>query len=194
MTYYAKFELINGNLFRFDTRIYLGPHSIDDQGSCIGAIVGKNPGSAKPSQLGLLTALKLDGDKLLPSVRNRYISAFHLAQKPIPDNAYVQVWNLFYICNPDLNSAITAIEKLPESINCPSEKVSLNHIWYAWGGDSKHLNMFKKRFLENPTLGFFFDHVKKQVIPHTPELTEFAKHPQGMTALPIIEHIASVLQ
>ena len=34
------------------------------------AIIGKNPGSAKPSKIGSLEQLELDGDKLLPFERS----------------------------------------------------------------------------------------------------------------------------
>ena len=91
MTYFARFESVADHIFRFDTRIYLGKHNADEDGECVGAIVGKNPGSAKPTQLGVLAPLKLDGDKMLPSVRNRFIAAYQNAGKPIPNNVFIQV-------------------------------------------------------------------------------------------------------
>lgn len=45
--YWAKFKKIDDNIFRFDTRVYLNPtKSPGENDICIGAIVGKNPGSA----------------------------------------------------------------------------------------------------------------------------------------------------
>ena len=46
--FWARFEEIDGSIYRWDTRIYIKPVN-DTQGSdiCLGAIVGKNPGSAK---------------------------------------------------------------------------------------------------------------------------------------------------
>ncbi|WP_416150240.1 hypothetical protein ACM26V_04430 [Salipaludibacillus sp. HK11] len=47
--YWAKFELKNNILYRFDTRIYMNPTSKPfDKDISIGAVVGKNLGSAKP--------------------------------------------------------------------------------------------------------------------------------------------------
>jgi hypothetical protein len=51
-------------------------HDPQESGKCVGAIVGKNPGSAKPTQLGVWGPLNLDGDKMLPSVRNRFVAAY----------------------------------------------------------------------------------------------------------------------
>ena len=57
MCFYARFEIIENNLYRFDTRIYFNNHSPGSDDECIGAIIGKNPGSAKPIELGRLAKL-----------------------------------------------------------------------------------------------------------------------------------------
>lgn len=45
--YWAKFKKVDDDTFRFDTRIYLIKISEpSDDYICIGAVVGKNPGSA----------------------------------------------------------------------------------------------------------------------------------------------------
>ena len=86
MEYLARFEEIEGKLFRFDTRIYLNDYNSDNDGKCVGAIIGKNPGSAIPSKLNELVPLELNGDKMLPTVRNRFVDGYKLAKKEIPLN------------------------------------------------------------------------------------------------------------
>ena len=97
MDYLARFEKVDGELCRFDTRIYLNGYDISKDSNCIGAIVGKNPGSAIPRVLNELVPLELNGDNMLPTVRNRFIDGYRLAKKQIPTNSFVRVWNLFYI-------------------------------------------------------------------------------------------------
>lgn len=193
MTYYARFETIENHLFRFDTRIYLGEHDTNQDGECVGAIVGKNPGSAQPTQLGVFAHLNLDGDKMLPSVRNRFIAAYEQAVKPIPANAYVQVWNLFYLCNPNLDEACSIIKNFAIQPQCPSEKNQPKVVWFAWGGNDGHLNPFKPRFIKRNIPSFYYNHQSRAVVSHAPSEHDFAKHPQGMPATPVINHLASVL-
>jgi hypothetical protein len=76
--FWAKFQSVDRELFRLDTRIYLknidAPRQTD---SCIGAIVGKNPGSAKPSSTtGEIQPIQLGDDKLLPTVRSIITKAY----------------------------------------------------------------------------------------------------------------------
>jgi hypothetical protein len=193
MAYYARFENIENNLFRFDTRIYLGKHDPALSGECVGAIVGKNPGSAQPIKLGLFAPLELDGDKMLPSVRNRFIDAYDEAKIKIPDHAFVQVWNLFYLCNPNLGEAYGAINQLPNKPKCPSEDRNPKTVWFAWGGNDEDLNPFKRRFIKRDLTGFYYNHRSKAVVDHPPLESDFAKHPQGMPSRPIINHLAVTL-
>lgn len=193
MAFYARFEHVADHVFRFDTRIYLGKHNADEGGECVGAIVGKNPGTAKPTQLGILAPLSLDGDKMLPSVRNRFIAGYKNAGKSIPNNAYVQVWNLFYLCNPNLGVACSEMSRLVEPPLCPSENRKMKVVWFAWGGNDTYLNSFKQRFLSEHKSGFYYNHQSGLVIPHIPSATDFAKHPQGMPAIPIVNHLAGWL-
>lgn len=62
--YWAIFQKVRSNVFRYDTRIYL--ESLDepnDDDICIGAVVGKNPGSAKANNINStsLQQIRLDG-------------------------------------------------------------------------------------------------------------------------------------
>ena len=193
MTYYARFETIDGHLFRFDTRIYLGKHDASQSGQCVGAIVAKNPGSAKPTQLGVLAPLSLDGDKMLPSVRNRFVAAYQQANVPIPDNAFVQVWNLFYLCNPNLDEACSTINHFSNALVCPSESGAPRAVWFAWGGNDSRLRPFKERFISFPHPSFYYDHHSGEVIKRVPVAEDFAKHPQGLLTGPIVNHLASLL-
>ena len=131
----ARFEDLNGHLFRFDTRIYLETFDPNAKGQCIGAIIRKNPGSAKPSTLNKLEPLILENDKMLPFVGNRFQAAYNLAKKSPPPNAFVRVWNLFYICNADLAQAKNAYASFREPPVCETEGDKTPLIWFGWGGD-----------------------------------------------------------
>ena len=88
--YWAKFKKNNGHTFRYDTRIYLTDiENISDHDICIGAIVGKNPGSAKATYISntSIQPISLDGDKLLPTVRNIFLKALNETQLNVQKNA-----------------------------------------------------------------------------------------------------------
>jgi hypothetical protein len=161
---------------------------------CVGAIVGKNPGSAIPKVLNELAPLKLDGDRMLPTVRNRFIDGYKLAQRNIPFNAFVRVWNLFYICEPDLDSACCKASSFKSLPICTTESEGVPIVWYGWGGNDQRINSFKERFMtkEWPHT-FFYDHTESRVSKAQPTIYSFAKHTQGMPAKPVNEHLASVL-
>ena len=76
--YWATFREMNNKYYRFDTRVYFDSvDEIKDNDICIGAVVGKNPGSAMPLDLtlGIPTKINLSGDKLLPTLRNMFKKA-----------------------------------------------------------------------------------------------------------------------
>ena len=194
MEYLAKFEEIDGELFRFDTRIYLNGYDTTKNSNCIGAIVGKNPGSAIPKTLNELVPLELNGDKMLPTVRNRFIDAYKLAEKQIPANSFVRVWNLFYICDPDLDSACQKSINFKELPICKTESEGAPIVWYGWGGHDQRLNLFKERFINKKwPRQFFYDHSESRIITQQPTIRSFAKHTQGMPSKPVNEYLASVI-
>ena len=194
MEYLARFEEINNVLFRFDTRIYLNGYEPETKSNCVGAIVGKNPGSATPNKLNELIPLELNGDKMLPTVRNRFIEGYKLAKKIIVPNSYVRVWNLFYICDPDLNSACQKAYAYGELPICSTESEGAPIVWYGWGGYDKRLNSYKERFIAKSwPQQFYYDHDNSCVSTHAPTIHSFAKHTQGMPSKPINEHLANVL-
>lgn len=194
MPYHARFESISGHVFRLDTRIYLEHHEPTNRsGVCIGAIVGKNPGSARPAELGIWAPLQLNGDKMLPTVRNRFRAAYEKARKAIPPNAFVQVWNLFYLCDADLRRACSSVTAIPNPPCCPTESARPALVWFAWGGSKPHLDCFKQRFISAHRRGFFYSKISNSVVGHVPSISEFAKHPQGMPEKPVVEYLSSRL-
>ena len=188
--YWAKFLFVNGETFRIDTRIYL--KDINDP--CVGAIIGKNPGSAKPFGLsGQLQPINLDNDKLLPTVRNIIKKAYLVAQVPLPDRGFIQVLNLFYLCNKTVFDAIAAIKKVAEPPRCNSECGVFPWAWYVWGGSSD-LKSFKKHFPKiNANYHFYFDNSDKKVKDWMPNCYEFARHTQGLKQEYVIPHIAKII-
>ena len=195
MPYFAKFVSSSGHTFRLDTRIYLSdPVPPSANGVCVAAIIGKNPGSAMSATLGAFGPLTLQGDKMLPTVRNVFLNAYSMARKPVPAGAFVRVWNLFYLCSPSLTWAIRSYAACAKPPSCKTESSVPPIVWFAWGGNRPVLNQFKTRFLtmtiRHP---FFFDKVAGCIRPTSPTATGFAKHPQGLPSKFVIHHLASVL-
>lgn len=194
MEYVARFEEVEGVLFRFDTRIYLGSYNQNKDSICVGAMVGKNPGSAMPSSLGKLGPLELRSDKMLPTVGNRFTEAFALATKQVPPNAFVRIWNLFCVCGKDLNQAAKIASQLTHPPICESEKGTVPFVWFGWGGNNAMLNPFKNRFIDrNYSPAFFYDRTCSSVVSRAPRQSEFAKHTQGMPADPITKYLSTVV-
>lgn len=197
MEYLAKFKKIDGELFRFDTRIYLNGYDSSKDCNCVGAIVGKNPGSARAGSTALndeLTPLELEDDKMLPTVRNRFIDGYKQAKKQIPINSFVRVWNLFYICDSDLDSAIHKASGCKNLPICSTENEETPIVWYGWGAHDQRLNLFKERFIAKKRQHqFFYDHNESRINTQPPTIRSFAKHTQGMPSKPVNEHLANVI-
>ena len=195
--FWAEFKKLGNNIFRFDTRIYLAPiDGIKDSDNCIGAIVGKNPGSAKTSIIGKgMQPVALDGDKLLPTVCNIVCRAFDMAEIKISQRDYIQVLNLFYLCSPDLEQAISDLEQNKYARNCLTEQKEFLWIWYAWGGDSAPLNPYKARFSKlRSDRHFYLDQRTGKVVSEIPTNSSFAKHTQGLKQKLIIPYISDILK
>lgn len=198
---YARFEEHGGQLFRLDTRVYLddNQHNLDEKAECVAAIVAKNPGSAKPAdgvEVGTWAPVRLDRDAMLPRVRKWFREAYLQAGKSSPTNGFVQVWNLFYLCNPTLSKACSAVMEFPEPHpHCPTESTSKpKFVWFAWGGDDDRLNAFKDRFLnQGQRNSFYYDKNSACLLTVVPNARDFAKHPQGLPALPIINHLSFLI-
>ncbi len=193
--YWAKFESISNNIFRFDTRIYLNKiKSIEDEHFHIGAIVGKNPGSAKQScTTPKLQPVQLKNDKLLPNVLSIIHKSYKLAGIMPPDGAFIQVLNLFYLCNKDLEKAINAIQKIEKPKTCETEKKIFPWIWYLWGAQDCRLSQFKARFNKTKN-SFFYDKKNEKVALTAPNADSFARHTQGLKHDLITPYISNILR
>jgi len=192
--YWARFERNNGNIYRYDTRIYIDDiDKILDTDECIGSIVGKNPGSALPKNgvFDKICEIDLRNDKLLPTVRN-------LIKKGNPklgERKYIQVLNLFYLCNPDLEEAIKDYETSLSPRICSAEQKKVPWVWFMWGGFNKSLQENKKRFKDISTpIKFYLDNRTKTIVEGLPEERVCAKHTQGMQHDLVIPYLAKVLQ
>lgn len=198
--YWAKFSSRGKESFRLDTRIYLSPIAAPRPNDpCVGAVVGKNPGSArvragtKKRSTGDFEAIDLANDRLLPTVRSVVERAYSNARTQPPPGAYVQVLNLFYLCNPDLSAAVTAVGQVSNPPVCASEKRSFPWVWYMWGPQSRDLDYFKARFktVEART-HFFFDQRTRVVCQRKPGVGDFARHLQGLGLSPV-QHVLARL-
>ncbi len=203
--------------FRLDTRIYLdacdSPRQDDKE--CVAAVVVKNPGKATSrSDTRDWEPLILDGDNTLPLIQGLFFDAYAKAGKPIPKNAFIQVWNLFYLCNPDAKEALAALEKVPAPPPCPSEeRLKPKVVWFAWGkcnscsgSDIKRFDCLKTRFRkEHYENSFYYGHEKStqyvageaRIFPGVPSDDDFAKHPQRLMNTTgsgaISDHLAALL-
>ena len=199
MKYLARFEEQGSVLFRFDTRIYLNSYDSENDSNCVGAIIGKNPGSAKPRELNELAEFDLNGDNMLPTVRRRFVDGYGLTKKQIPPNSFVRVWNLFYICDPNLISACQKATEYGQLPNCPTESEYSPIVWYAWGGGNKgryqqQLNLYKERFVAmSSPQQFYYDTKNQHIVTSAPSIESFARHTQGMPREPVNEHLAKIL-
>jgi len=193
--YWANFREVNGDLFRLDTRIYLSNiNNPCENDICIGAVVGKNPGSAMPKsnyQSNALTGINLNGDKFLPNVRNIVLKSM----REISTNQYIQVLNLFYLCDKNLYKAIARNQQISSKISDSSESKFFPWVWFVWGANSKELLKFKERFtcINSPNK-FYFDNSKKEVISCLPPFQKTARHTQGLVHSHIVPYFEQLNQ
>lgn len=195
--FWAEFVEIGNDIFRFDTRIYLNSiTSIESSDRCIGAVVGKNPGSAKPTKKIVgLQPINLDGDKLLPTVKNIVTNSYYRAGIDYPKRSYIQILNLFYLCEPQFNQAILKHNNNKSVRFCSTEKSSFPWVWYVWGEKLDNLNIYKIRFSNlQSNVHFYYDQKLKEVVDKQPSISDFAKHTQGLKHDYMIPYIANILQ
>lgn len=195
--FWAEFIEKGVNIFRFDTRIYINSvNSIEINDNCIGAIVGKNPGSAKSTSIDNgIQPINLDGDKLLPTVRNIIVKSYKESGINCPERGYIQVLNLFYLCNPNLDEALSELKKINCTYTCPTENLFFPWVWYVWGGASNALNPFKTRFSQlNSTNHFYYDKELYKVIDKPASNYSFAKHTQGLRHVLVVPYISDLIK
>lgn len=194
--YWARFKTLGGNRFRIDTRIYLEPTispDIDDR--VLGCIIGKNPGSATPAKrTAQLTPIVLAGDKFLPTVLSVVHKAYAAAGAPVPSGAYVQVLNLFYLCDRDLNQAKRSFATIKRAPPYPEEKQHYPWAWYAWGGPDRLLDPLKTRFddLRSDSC-FYYARDRDRIVTETPASRDLAKHTQGMPQAKVVSHLSQLI-
>lgn len=195
--FWAEFEKVDGDIFRFDTRVYLNAISeIRATDHCVGAVVGKNPGSAKSSAIGKgIQPISLDGDKLLPTVRNVFVKSYGEAGIDLPERGYIQILNLFYLCDENLGQAIATFKENRHAKNCLSENKHFPLIWYVWGDSSDELNPFKERFEQlKSSHHFYYDKVNGNVVSEPASISCFAKHTQGLRHDSVVPYIAKIIK
>ena len=195
MSFYASFINYEGFLFRMDTRIYLNENDHPNNNDrCIAAVIAKNPGSAIPQVLNGLAPLNLNGDRLLPYVRNRFLNSYRNMNLIIPNGVYIRVWNLFYICNPILQRAINDYNSIQNPPICPSEANPTPPIlWFAWGSDPA-LNHLKERFLNiQINHSFYYNNANAAVEVGIPAINVNVRHTQGLPKIPIENHLATLI-
>lgn len=196
-TYWAKFKSIRQDLFRFDTRVYLAPVGAPQEDDyCVGAIVGKNPGSAQPHiTTTRIQPVELNGDRCLPTVRHIIVKAYTSAGVQLPKRGFIQVLNLFYLCNPKLRQALSTIKAHGDVNCCPAESRTFPWVWYIWGGSSKALNTYKLRFAHIDTSHhFYYDKLNKCIVDKAALPHDFAKHTQGLKHTFVVPYIAGLLK
>jgi len=198
--YWAQFENINGAMFRFNTRVYLQPIAKPSPTDvCIGAFIGKNPGSAQPTnpKVSTLQRIQLGNDKMLATIRNIMIKAYKAAGIEILPNSYIQVLNLFYLCDPLLNQARRRMQEfLPNHpIDC-SENNDFLFVFYSWGGPNDGINCYKNRFIKNIHTNnhIWFDYNANKTKITKPSETDFVKHIQGLPHCKILPQIAAIIR
>ncbi|WOJ92804.1 hypothetical protein R0135_13560 [Congregibacter variabilis] len=193
--YWAKFKTMGGQRFRLDTRIYLDAIAApDDQDAVIGCIIGKNPGSAVASKRSSqLAPIALSGDKFLPTVLSVLRQSYRRAQRPIVPGSYVQVLNLFYLCDRDLTAAKRSLKSCPKAPLCPTEAQDFPWAWFAWGGSDRVLDPLKPRFdALSSARSFYYCKDQGRVIARRPTSQDLAKHTQGMPQSTVVTHLAKL--
>jgi len=197
LSYWASFQNSSGLLHRFDTRIYLIPiNSVQDSDRCIGAVVGKNPGSALPSQplRTQLQAISLSGDKLLPTVRSFVTRAYELNGRIPAPGSYIQVLNLFYLCNPVLGNALDQRTIVATDDRCQTETMPFKWVWFVWGDYKPEFSGLKSRFRCIDTHSpFYFDQRQHRIVTRIPGDSDFARHTQGLRGAAVIQHLSSLI-
>ena len=195
--YWAEFVGRGGVSMRFDTRIYLAPCARPGRSDLpVGCIVGKNPGSATPAAGGEgLRPIRLAGDRFLPNLLAILRKACELRGERPPAGRYLQVLNLFYLCDRSLPTAKKALRRLQRPPVCASEELAFPWAWFAWGGPDPLLDPLKSRFDNlRARRQFFYAPQPGMVLRRRPACDELAKHPQGMPHAGVVQHLAMLLE
>jgi len=120
--------------------------------------------------------------------------AYKKAGKEIIPNGYIQVLNLFYLCDPSLNQARKKIQGFPPQNDC-SENNKFPFVFYTWGGPNDRINCYKNRFIKNIRTNnhIWFDYNANKTKITKPSEIDFVKHIQGLSHDHILHQIAAVI-
>ncbi|MEM9759670.1 MAG: hypothetical protein AAF933_10580 [Pseudomonadota bacterium] len=192
-------------LWRLDTRIYV--HGVDRPrrgDRPLGCIIGKNPGSALPASASVDTAIRppavlqsieLGRDRFLPTVRAIVRKSYHRAGLEWPERQFVQVLNLFYLCNRNLREAKVQVAGIDDPVACPGERRRMPWTWFAWGGPDRQLDPLKQRFSRRRWQSpFFYDTASGIARQRLPGKNDHARHTQGMAHGEIVDLLAGLLK
>jgi hypothetical protein len=163
---------------RKDTRVYFvhGKYK-KNKGRCVGIIWMCNPGNQLPVARTVRWApwIRLD-----PTMRfviqildeaQRILAGQGLAAKK---GDYVQVLNLFYVCNSYLVSARQQFSS-SNYRECPVP--SAKFTWLAWGQNNNPKLLPRPQILSGLRRPFFYDPNQKKVVPGVPRAPAYPVHP-----------------
>jgi hypothetical protein len=110
---------------------------------------------------------------------------------------YIQVLNLFYICDSDLKSAR---QKFSSSKYREWPLPSAKFTWLAWGQDPKTYKPYKPKLLPTPQIlsglrrPFFYDPKQKRVVPGVPRAPAYPVHLNARMHVQFPGYIPAVVQ
>lgn len=137
-------------LIRHNTRLWFAcPYRPLPSGKCVGAVVGLNPGSAIGQNNEHTESIGIC-DPTMERILRTFELAFQLNNKAIPQNAYVQMLNLFYLRESNSSAALEERAHQSDMIRLhqdPAESQTYPFLWLAWGGSARNDDM--ARFLDN---------------------------------------------
>lgn len=190
--YYAEFKTdpVSRLMYRHDTRIYLSQYTGSRAcGRCVGAFIGKNPGTASRSASGWGP---INEDSTLRLIRSVWLKSLKSQIKP---GDYIQVLNMFYLCDKDFSRAVKLANSLALHFPDPSESKPVDTIWWAIGDydfANRQLGVCVNRILnsvKNSRRHVFYDprknYRKGRAVLGIPSLGDFCKHPIGMPHAPL---------
>jgi hypothetical protein len=193
--YWARFPTRAGRLYRLDTRVYLQPvDRCRRSDPALGAIVGKNPGSARPREPGFTRhqQIRLANDRLLPTVRSLVTRAWRCAGCLPPDRGYVQILNLFYLVQADFAKARTELQSVRRTVVDPAAAKEYPWTMFVWGRLDPQLATLADSTVVRTERPFFVDRYSGNVVEGRPRGDDFARHTQGMRLEPVIDFLAGL--
>lgn len=171
---------------RKDTRVYFLDSTTHDQEqrNCVGTIWMCNPGTKYESgskKVRLKTSLRwgrwpgsdLDETiKIIVAVIEEAKRQAALHNRVMGQEDYVEVLNLFYLCESERDKALKQLRRLSPYCESPCQNPRFS--WLAWGDDPPAALIPPLNSLKNP---FFYSLRDKCLIRRTPTNHESALHP-----------------